>query len=383
MNSKKQNIKRILYVSEKAGFFGGVERYIYDSAKALKDAGWSVSMMFAEKALDAKSFLALFDKSFQTEEIDKVSAEEDFDLVVIYKVSSAQLVSKLRLAFNTSVCVSDHDYYCLRRHKYFPLGRINCPLPSNLLYCGICNMGRGKMFNFAALLNEIRKCRSFMVLSEFMRSNLLLNNFDKKAIFKIYPVQQLPAKQSRRKAFSKPPVIMFAGQLIRGKGVDLMLCALARLSKEYHALIVGDGKDMDFLQNSAVKLGIADKLEFTGWQSDVSRFWQKADIAVFPSRWQEPFGLTGIEAFAHKVPVIAFDVGGVSEWLHNDENGTSVPSKDVTALYVELEYLLGEPELAAKMGEAGYEFVAKNFTPEKFVSAMDAMLKKTKNSSQN
>lgn len=376
--SSKQHIKRVLYVSGKAGFFGGVERYIYDSAKALKDAGWSVSMMFAEEALDAESFLDIFDKSFRTEDIEKVIAEEDFDLVVIYKISSVQLVSKLRLAFNTSVCVSDHDYYCLRRHKYFPLGRINCPLPSNLLYCRVCNMGRGKMFHFGALLSEIRKCRSFMVLSEFMRNNLLMNNFDKDAVFKIYPVRQLAANPSRNKAFSKPPLIMFAGQLIRGKGVDLMLRALALVTKEYHAVIVGTGKDMDFLQNLAAGLGIADKVEFTGWQSDVSKFWKKADIAVFPSRWQEPFGLTGIEAFAHKVPVIAFNVGGVSEWLHNEENGIAVPSKNITALSIELEYLLDKPEAAAKMGEAGYEFVAKNFTPEKFVSAMNSLLKKTK-----
>jgi len=378
MNSKKQKTKRVLYVSEKAGFFGGVERYIYDSAKALKDAGWTVSMMFAEEARDLKDFLALFDKNFRTDEIDKIIAEEDFDLVVIFKVTDAKLVSKLRMSFNTSVCVSDHDYYCARHHKYFPLGRINCILPSNLFYCSICTMGCGKMFKFSALLNEIRKCRSFIVLSEFMRRNLLMNGFDKKAIYKIYPVRELPEKQNRKKAFSNPPVIMFAGQLIRGKGVDLMLRALARINKKYHALIVGDGKDMEFLKDLASKLGIADKVEFTGWQNDISKFWDKADIAVFPSRWQEPFGLTGIEAFAHKVPVIAFDVGGVNEWLYHGKNGLLVPSKDITTLFVELEYLLGSHETAEKMGVVGYKFVSKNFKPEKFVSAMNIMLRKTR-----
>ena len=207
-----------------------------------------------------------------------------------------------------------------------------------------------------------------------MRGNLLMNGFDEKAVYKIYPVRELPEKQNRKKAFSNPPVIMFAGQLIRGKGVDLMLRALARLNRKYHAVIVGDGKDMEFLKNLASGLGIADKVEFTGWQNDVSKFWDKADIAVFPSRWQEPFGLTGIEAFAHKVPVIAFDVGGVTEWLYHGKNGLVVPSKDVTTLYAELEYLLGSHETAEGMGIVGYKFVSKNFRPEKFVSAMSAML---------
>jgi len=378
MKSKKQEIKKVLYVSEKAGFFGGVERYIYDSAKALKDAGWAVSMMFAEEALDLENFLTLFDNNYGMNEVERIIAEEDFDLVVIFKVTDAQLVSKLRLSFNTSVCVSDHDYYCARHHKYFPLGRINCVLPSNLFYCSICTMGCGKMLKFSALLNEIRKCRSFMVLSEFMRNNLFINGFPKKSIYKIYPVRELPDKQDRKKAFSDPPVIMFAGQLIRGKGVDLLLRSLALLNIKYHALIVGDGNDMDFLKNLASKLGIADKVEFTGWQNDISKFWDKADIAVFPSRWQEPFGLTGIEAFAHKVPVVAFDFGGVSEWLYHGQNGLIVPPKDIVTFCAELEYLLTSHEISENMGGLGYKFVSKNFKPKTFVSAMDALVKETR-----
>lgn len=378
MTSKKQDIQRVLYVSEKAGFFGGVERYIYDSANALKRSGWLVNMMYAEDALDVNIFLKIFNKSFKMDEIEKIIAEEDFDLVVIFKVSDAGLVSKLRLSFNTSVCVSDHDYYCARRHKYFPIGRINCVLPSNRFYCCICTMACIKMSKFSTLLNEIRKCRSFMVLSEYMRNNLVMNAFPEKSIYKIYPVCEIPKIQDRKKAFADPPVIMFAGQLIRGKGVDLMLKALAMLKKNYHALIVGDGKDMDFLKKLAFKLGIADKVEFTGWQNDISEFWNKADIAVFPSRWQEPFGLTGIEAFAHKLPVVAFDVGGVSEWLHHSKNGLIVPPKDVLTMCAELDFLLSSHETAENMGVFAYKFVSRHFKPENFVSAMRALISQTR-----
>lgn len=378
MSSKKQDAKRVLYVSEKAGFFGGVERYIYDTAKALKDAGWSVSMMFAEEALDLPEFLKIFDSNFRTNEINRIIAEEDFDLVIILKVSDAELVSKLRLTFNTSVCVSDHDYYCARHHKYFPLGRINCLLPSNLFYCSVCTLGCVNMFKFSNLLNEIRKCRSFMVLSEFMRHNLLINAFPEQSIYKIYPVRELPENQNRKRAFANPPVIMFAGQLIRGKGVDLLLRSLTLLNKNYHVLIVGDGKDMEYLKKLASQLGIADKVEFTGWQNDIFKFWEKADIAVFPSRWQEPFGLTGIEAFAHQVPVVAFDVGGVSEWLYHGRNGLLVPPRDIVTLCAELEYLLSSHETAADMGVIGYKFVSKNFKSEKFVKALSKLIKQTR-----
>ena len=380
MSSKKEDAKRVLYVSEKAGFFGGVERYIYDTAKALKDSGWFVSMMFTEEALELQDFLKIFDSSYRPAEIDRIIAEEDFDLVVIFKINDVSLISKLRLAFNTSVCVSDHDYYCARRHKYFPVGRINCLLPSNLFYCSICTMGCTNMFKFSALLNEVRKCRSFMVLSEFMRHNLLINGFPEKSIYKIYPVREVPEKQDRKRAFAKPPVIMFAGQLIRGKGVDLMLKALTLLNRDYHALIVGDGKDMEYLKKLASQLGIAKKVEFTGWQDDVSKLWDKADIAVFPSRWQEPFGLVGIEAFAHKVPVIAFDVGGVSEWLYHGKNGLLVPPRDIVTMCAELDYILSTHETAEDMGIVGYKFVSKYFKPRQFVKSLGELIKRTQDS---
>ena len=378
MSVKQNHSKRILYVSEKAGFFGGVERYIFDTAEALAEAGWDINIMYEEKALTPLKFLKIFNNSFNMKDIDKVIAEEDFDLVMILKINRPEIVSKLRLAFNTAVCVSDHDYYCLRKHKYFPIGRINCSLPSNLLYCSICSMCRGNMFRYSALLNEIRKCRNFIVLSEFMRNNLIVNGFEEKNIHKIYPVCKMPEHKPPAKTFSKPPKIIFVGQLIKGKGVDLFLHALAKLTKKFKAVIVGEGKDLESLKSLAARLGIAKRVRFTGWQANVDKHWAKADIAVFPSRWQEPFGLTGIEAFSHRLPVVGFDVGGVSEWLHNGENGLLVPSKDITALYVELEYLLSEPELEEKMGGAGYDFVAKNFSRRKYVTAMNSLLKKSR-----
>ncbi len=158
----------------------------------------------------------------------------------------------------------------------------------------------------------------------------------------------------------------------------MLLRSLALLDRDYHTLIVGDGKDMEFLKKLASQLGLADKIEFTGWQDDISKFWDKADIAVFPSRWQEPFGLTGIEAFANKLPVVAFDVGGVREWLSHGKNGLVVPPRDIVTLCAELEYLLDSHETAENMGVAGYKFVAKNFKSKQFVSAVSELIKQTR-----
>ncbi len=78
---------------------------------------------------------------------------------------------------------------------------------------------------------------------------------------------------------------------------------------------------------------------FTGWQDDSTRFdaVARADLLAMPSLWPEPFGLSGLEAAALGVPAIAFDVGGVRDWLRDGVNGILVG---------------GNPPRAAALGEA-------------------------------
>ena len=63
--------------------------------------------------------------------------------------------------------------------------------------------------------------------------------------------------------------------------------------------------------------------------------------------------MTGPEAMAAGVPVVAFDVGGVREWLHHDRNGILVPAKDIRAFASALESLLTDQETASRLGRQG------------------------------
>ena len=67
---------------------------------------------------------------------------------------------------------------------------------------------------------------------------------------------------------------------------------------------------------------------------------------------------------AHGLPAVAFDVGGVSDWLSDGETGALVPRKDTPALARALEGYLSDPNLAAAHGAKGRETVTRRFRPE-------------------
>ena len=168
--------------------------------------------------------------------------------------------------------------------------------------------------------------------------------------------------------------IIYLGQLIRGKGVDLLLEALGKLTLPWHARIVGDGPDRAMLENLADRLGIRDHLEFTGWLENPEAILSQSDVAVFPSRWQEPFGLSGAEAQAHGVPVVAFDVGGVREWLKDGVTGYVVPPKDTTAMADRLTELFQNPALRQSLGENARRRMQERFSLEHFLFGFQQLL---------
>jgi glycosyltransferase involved in cell wall biosynthesis len=114
------------------------------------------------------------------------------------------------------------------------------------------------------------------------------------------------------------------------KGGELLIKALPRvaslLGRSIQLDLVGDGHartawqklaDTVTQHNSSVKIIFHPWLE----SADLAAAFDSTDLLVVPSVWPEPFGLTGLEAGLHSVPVAAFAVGGIPEWLHDGVNG--------------------------------------------------------------
>lgn len=124
---------------------------------------------------------------------------------------------------------------------------------------------------------------------------------------------------------------LFLGRMTRLKGGDVLIRAVARASemvgRPIPVTLSGDGPPRAEWEALARSLGVA--ADFPGWvdADERLRLLRSASVLVVPSVWPEPFGLVGLEAASQGVPSIAFDVGGIGEWLNDGENGRLVPGR--------------------------------------------------------
>ena len=94
---------------------------------------------------------------------------------------------------------------------------------------------------------------------------------------------------------------------------------------------------------------------------EINKYLADSDIVVMPSMIPESFGLVGIEAMASGKPVVAFDAGGIREWLADGETGYLVERGDVRGMAERISRLLKNSSLAKRMGEKGKELVEKYY----------------------
>jgi glycosyltransferase involved in cell wall biosynthesis len=104
--------------------------------------------------------------------------------------------------------------------------------------------------------------------------------------------------------------------------------------------------------------------------SAITQRYASAGIFVFPSIWDEPFGIPIIEAMGTGLPVITTRGGAASEIVVDGETGFLVERGDPEGLANALRTLLGNPELRARMGAAGRQRVAELFTWDRAVTEL-------------
>lgn len=377
---------KILHVNQNAHFLGGVEQILFDTARGLADENWPQGLLHSDPDC-AKDFLSPFAMTASNLEIiDRFQP----DVILIHKFQDVARIQEY--AGNSAVVrmVHDHDLVCLRRHKYFPLSGRICEQPAGVAcYKNLCVIQRGSKTGISPItFGSLRKQRMtitansqlnrYIVGSRWMKEQLVRNGFAEDRIDIIAPIPR-SQQTSRLLRPSKQPEVLYVGQVIRGKGVDLLLHALSRLTSPWRANIVGDGNYLQTCRNLAAELGISDRVQFRGWvpHDQLETQFERSLFAVVPSRWPEPFGMVGPEAMSRGRPVVAFDVGGIPDWLEDGVSGLLVPPGDINGLARAMDRLLSKPDLAESLGQGAARVSAHRLTHRGYLTNLRNTLENT------
>lgn len=177
------------------------------------------------------------------------------------------------------------------------------------------------------------------------------------------------------------PVVLFIGQVIERKGVDVLLEAVDRLDSDVDCQILiggtGDEKYRARLDDQIQRAGL-ENVTFLGWIPEETLFeqYRAADVYVLPSR-DDPWGISVVEAMKAGTPVVVSDaVGAAWDLVDGHDTGCMIPTEDAGALASCLETLLRDTELRTEMGNRAAELIESQITYHRMAETIrDAILR--------
>jgi glycosyltransferase involved in cell wall biosynthesis len=176
---------------------------------------------------------------------------------------------------------------------------------------------------------------------------------------------KIPSEASRE---NTEPYVLALGRLVRQKGFDVLLRAVARdplAQSDLRVLIAGDGQERASLERQAADLGIAERVSFVGSldRERVASVLREASVFAFPSRG-EAFGIALLEAMAAGVPAVAAAAGGVPELATHEVNALVVEPEDADGLGSSISRLVNDQLLRARLRAGGLETASRLNWPD-------------------
>jgi glycosyltransferase involved in cell wall biosynthesis len=173
----------------------------------------------------------------------------------------------------------------------------------------------------------------------------------------------------------KKKVALFTGRIISEKGVEYLVKAAGRIKGQ--VIIAGDGPARIKLEEMVKNMNLKNVtlLPFLHNYSELIDLYYLADVFVAPSVWDEPLGLTIIEAMAAKTPVVTTRRGGVTMAVKEGITGLFVRSRNSAEIADAVNKLFDNDQLRIRMGEKARMVVAARFTWTKIAQRFDKLYK--------
>jgi glycosyltransferase involved in cell wall biosynthesis len=247
-------------------------------------------------------------------DLDGVVAEFAPDVVHVHNLMNPVVLEWAAARKRAVLTVQDHRYFCPTRGKWTLAGEA-CRRPLSRDVCAACFEDEdyfGDVLGLTERRLAAAKRLPVTVLSRYMREELVAAGVPAESVHVVPPfVHGLDLAADP----DGPPCVLFVGRLAESKGARDAVKAWRRSGLELPLVVAGTGPLRTELELEAARSG-GPPLEVVGWvgRRRLSALYQRAAAVVFPSRWQEPFGIVGIEALSFGVPVVAWESGAVDEW---------------------------------------------------------------------
>ena len=388
---------KILFANMICGYFGGIEQVIVNTAGGLRARGHQSYLAYATEERNVDEFAEPMEGHYVCSDLGFATPPEKsstFDVILervkpdavfFHKLGKLPPMTERLKRVRTVRMVHDHDLYCPTGYKYFrKSGRVCHHKADWRCYGDLAFLEKNpksplgvSVVSIGKKIKEMRRSHALnaiLPVSSFIRDSLVQNGFPADRVHVHNPI--LLMDDVAPTAVPEAPHILFVGQLIRGKGVDLLLQALTRLQCDFKVTIVGTGNSEAKLKSLCTLLGLDDKVTFIDWvdHKDIGQYYASAKLVAAPSRWPEPFTLVGQESMRYGRPVIAFDVGGNADWLEHETTGLLVAEQDLAGYAQALERVLTDTAYARELGEQAARRVRERFSFDDYLDRLEGHL---------
>ena len=198
---------------------------------------------------------------------------------------------------------------------------------------------------------------------------------DKKKIQVMYDSVNLNEGLNCKTDEKQKKIFVSVGLISKQKGFHHAIDAFSKMSdkaKEQSELWIVGGGDEAYSQVLLEQIksnGLSDKIKLLGYRSDITNIVAGAYCGLTCS-YMEGLGRTTIEYMLSGKPVIASDSGATPEIVHDGQNGLIYRYGDIDELARKMEYIINNPDVAKDFGQAGKEYAEREFSEEKYTSAL-------------
>jgi glycosyltransferase involved in cell wall biosynthesis len=340
---------RILVANEAMGEGGGVDSYLRSVLPGLGQRGHDIGFLHYNRRADNGPWPAsLVSRTFGVLDagIDRVvSALETWMPDVCYSHNMQPLEVDRALLARWPVVKMMHGYFgtCIGGQKSFawprprPCARVFGPACLGFYFPRRCGQLR-----VAKMLEQYRWAKAqralfkryvaVIVASDHMREEYARNGIAARLhVVPLFAPECTADADAPQADPQRGWRVLFLGRMTKLKGGDLLIRAAAKLGRDVELVMAGDGPQRAAWEQLARDLGV--RATFPGWvdPAERDRLLREASVLALPSVWPEPFGLVGLEAARFGVPAVAFDVGGVRQWLQDGHNGFLASAHPPTA----------------------------------------------------